>query len=291
MNKKQSSKMQLGKYVFIIPIVIAGSLIFGVSKAYDKAEAPLMAATQDSLRANAPIYVVDGNFISDKEASKLDSITIESIEVITDAAAHNIYGTKAQNGIIKITTKKKNAEDIRSSALQDTLKTNDPLYVVDGKKQNSMDKINTETIESVSVLKGKAATDLYGEEGKNGVVLVTTKKANQDPVVEKVAPPANKISVKVSTDSLQLTANLENYKEDKEPVVIGIKNNKITSLEGADENVLIYVDGKKSTRNDLSRLDPDNFESINVFKGKSAIERYGEEGKDGVIEFTTKGKN
>ena len=177
------------------------------------------------------------------------------------------------------------------SALQDTLMSNEPLYVVDGKKQHSMEGVKAETVESINVIKGDGATNLYGDEGKHGVILVTTKKASQDPVVHEVSRPDNKISVRISTDSLQLSANLENHKEDKEPVVMGIKNNKVTSMGGADENVLIYVDGEKLTKNELSQLDPDNIDAMTVFKGKSAIERYGEEGKDGVIEITTKSKN
>ncbi|RYZ87562.1 MAG: hypothetical protein EOO68_27480, partial [Moraxellaceae bacterium] len=39
--------------------------------------------------------------------------------------------------------------------------------------------INPDDIEQVSVLKGAAATALYGSRGSNGVVLITTKKGNR----------------------------------------------------------------------------------------------------------------
>jgi TonB-linked SusC/RagA family outer membrane protein len=43
-------------------------------------------------------------------------------------------------------------------------------------RSNGLVDINPEDIESISVLKGAAATALYGSEGNNGVVMITTKK-------------------------------------------------------------------------------------------------------------------
>src|SRR5690606_35952042 len=40
MNKKQSSKLQLGKYVCIVPTIVLATLVFGISKAYERAEIP-----------------------------------------------------------------------------------------------------------------------------------------------------------------------------------------------------------------------------------------------------------
>lgn len=51
------------------------------------------------------------------------------------------------------------------------------LYIVDNIKLRDLSSINTDDIEDMSVLKGLAATSLYGPEGQNGVVIITTKKA------------------------------------------------------------------------------------------------------------------
>jgi TonB-linked SusC/RagA family outer membrane protein len=53
----------------------------------------------------------------------------------------------------------------------------DLLYVVDGVKIESVSDINTDDIQDLSVLKGSAATALYGPIGKNGVVVITSKRA------------------------------------------------------------------------------------------------------------------
>ena len=52
----------------------------------------------------------------------------------------------------------------------------DILYVVDGIKVASTD-INTDNIDNITVLKGAAATALYGSEAKSGVIVITSKKA------------------------------------------------------------------------------------------------------------------
>ena len=75
---------------------------------------------------------------------------------------------------------------------------NQPLFVVDGIPINNSFRtfarsasvdvsnraidINPNDIESITVLKGPAATALYGQQGGSGVVIITTKKgAKQDP--------------------------------------------------------------------------------------------------------------
>jgi hypothetical protein len=53
-----------------------------------------------------------------------------------------------------------------------------PLYVLDGKILNKKeaDKLDPSSIQQINVLKGKDATDKYGDKGKNGVVEITLKK-------------------------------------------------------------------------------------------------------------------
>ncbi|SHJ08579.1 SusC/RagA family TonB-linked outer membrane protein [Pseudozobellia thermophila] len=53
---------------------------------------------------------------------------------------------------------------------------NEPLYVVDGIIGVDIELINTNDIETITVLKDASATAIYGARGANGVILVTTKK-------------------------------------------------------------------------------------------------------------------
>jgi len=52
----------------------------------------------------------------------------------------------------------------------------DPLYIVDGMKVSSIDNIAPTDIANIEVLKDAASSAIYGTEGANGVVIVTTKQ-------------------------------------------------------------------------------------------------------------------
>lgn len=55
---------------------------------------------------------------------------------------------------------------------------NSPLVIVDGTPySNDINTINTNDIESMTVLKDAASNALYGARGANGVILITTKRA------------------------------------------------------------------------------------------------------------------
>ena len=53
---------------------------------------------------------------------------------------------------------------------------NQPLYILDGSEIKSIEGISPDMIESISVLKGESAIALYGEKGKSGVIIITSKK-------------------------------------------------------------------------------------------------------------------
>lgn len=55
-----------------------------------------------------------------------------------------------------------------------------PLIVIDGVPGGSLANVNPNDIASFDVLKDGAASAIYGTQGSNGVILVTTKKASKD---------------------------------------------------------------------------------------------------------------
>jgi len=52
---------------------------------------------------------------------------------------------------------------------------NEPIYVVDGMPIPNINRLNPNDIESITVLKGANAAALYGSEGVNGALIITTK--------------------------------------------------------------------------------------------------------------------
>lgn len=56
-----------------------------------------------------------------------------------------------------------------------------PLVMIDG-IEGSMNNIDPNLIESISILKDAASSSIYGSRAANGVILITTKRANADQV-------------------------------------------------------------------------------------------------------------
>ncbi len=55
--------------------------------------------------SSAPLYIVDGVILGSNQVD-IDALDIESIEVVKGAAASSLYGSRAQAGVIQITTKR-----------------------------------------------------------------------------------------------------------------------------------------------------------------------------------------
>ena len=51
-----------------------------------------------------------------------------------------------------------------------------PLYILDGKEITTFEVINPKSIESLEVLSKQKEIEKYGEKGKNGVIIITSKK-------------------------------------------------------------------------------------------------------------------
>ncbi|MDO6738856.1 M56 family metallopeptidase [Wenyingzhuangia sp. 2_MG-2023] len=68
---------------------------------------------------------------------------------------------------------------------------------------------------------------------------------------------------------------------------IGIELKSKTSII-KESHPLYIVNGKEATKEDFDSMNRNNIKLINVLKDKKAIEKYGEKGKEGVVEITSK---
>ena len=204
---------------------------------WNKKQKVIEELSDDAKRA---IFMVDGTRMNYDKVQVIDPQEIDNVSVLKGDAATSVYGTEAKDGVVIITTKNNG----HSSSTERRMGVSDgnPLILMNGVAitKEEMDKINPDDIESVNVLKGEQATHLYGEKGKNGVVIITPKG-------EKAVVPLQ-----------------EGMNKGNPP--------------------LIVIDGKRMPKDfNLSTLKSEEIESISVLKDKSAVETYGEDGKNGVI--------
>jgi TonB-linked SusC/RagA family outer membrane protein len=64
-------------------------------------------------------------------------------------------------------------------------RSTDPIYIVDGTRVGGLESIDPSDIQSMDILKDAASAAIYGAEGGNGVILITTKsgKINARPMI------------------------------------------------------------------------------------------------------------
>ncbi len=112
--------------------------------------------------------------MSNIKASKLKDVTTPSVENMLNGKVPGVYvapgsGQPGSGGAVVI----------RGQA---TLSgTTSPLWVIDGViVGNDAGQLNPADIESMTVLKDAASTAVYGSEGANGVIVVTTKNARAE---------------------------------------------------------------------------------------------------------------
>ena len=113
------------------------------------------------------------DFLEEQKASKAPKASKNQKEQkVNKAPKETIEKIKKDGYRTKIVVKRK-----ANSWTAD--RKNQPLYVVDGKtleKGADIKDIDTGRIKSISVIKGQAAKEKYGDKGVNGVIEITTKK-------------------------------------------------------------------------------------------------------------------
>ena len=96
---------------------------------------------------------------------------------------------------------------VRGSASLD--KSAEPLYVIDGVIARNASHLNPDEIQSMDVLKGEAATAVYGSRGADGAIIITTKKGGQNLQIPLTATAKNETAIEHIVEEKQ-TINADN---------------------------------------------------------------------------------
>ncbi len=127
--------------------------------------------------------VVVVGFGSQKKESVIGAISTVKPEELKIPAAHisNVLSGQIA-GVVSIQRSGEPGEhgEFWIRGLSTNKSSNKPLVLVDG-VERSMDFVDVEDIESISVLKDATATAVYGVRGANGVIIITTRKGDVGP--------------------------------------------------------------------------------------------------------------
>lgn len=112
-----------------------------------------------------------------------------------------------------------------------------------------IDDIDPNTIESITVLKDKESIAIYGEAGKNGVILIRSKQPRV----------------------------IQGYKNEEKYTGTNKINDAIYALDG------VIVDSFS-----MKQINPNDIDNVIILNSLKAIELFGAKGRNGVIDIKTK---
>ncbi|MCA5003917.1 TonB-dependent receptor plug domain-containing protein [Sphingobacterium sp. WQ 366] len=307
MNKKRSSKLELSKYAFLLPVFLIAGASFTVSKAENDIEKiversqqtaaisePLQAKIKgevdellkqtigtevlaiDTGRQEKEYQLVAPDFDRKQLEGKNLHYQIDGELVSLDEFLNFPRTEIASVGIYK------NKEDIREKIGKEN---SEGLFEMTSKKKNSSNDKQTQ-VDFVKLLKNKSEIDqtkkfIYDYDGK--ILSKNEFLAITDDNLKRLTHMSGRSLMKLKYSSL--VSNWEDY----EGVIHAISLQSEEKFKEQTARVLFIIDGVEKRKDyNLEDLDPNDIESMNVLKDKSATAVYGDKGKDGVIEIKTK---
>ncbi|WP_230680455.1 SusC/RagA family TonB-linked outer membrane protein [Pontibacter rufus] len=170
-----------GAYTINVPDG-SGTLVFSFI-GYQTQEVPVNNRSTVNVQLGADTKaleeVVVVGYGTQKKATLTGSVTAVQGEVITKSPALNVTNSLAGRmpGLTAVGSSGEPGYDgakLRIRGLN-SFGSSEPLVVVDGVPGRSLERLDPNTIESISVLKDASAA-IYGAQAANGVILVTTKR-------------------------------------------------------------------------------------------------------------------
>ena len=165
-------------------------------QANDIIDTSTMGVVKTTTAQSTPIYIVDGLQVTKMDLEKLAPTDIDLVSVLKGKSAVELYGAKGNGGVMLIITKsgapgnaeaKKIAKSFQYKNIimtqENYEKYKNALVIIDGVEQTGkgMGTVRTFLIShklnivSNKLLHGKEATQLYGGNGEDGVVIITTE--------------------------------------------------------------------------------------------------------------------
>jgi hypothetical protein len=202
--------------------------------------------------SNTLIYI-DGKISTPAELEAIPASKISSVDILKGDKLDDIIDAKGKTAMINVQLKPVDLPEI----IIHSKKTN-PLYIIDGKEstKENLDKVNPERIEDVRVIKESTSLQVYGEKGRNGVVIVNLKPEKLPPFIKKMTSCGD--------------------------------------LTNLGKNPYFEVDGKEYKDYSLKKYMQETgikyFDDVKMYDKTEAIKKYGEKAQGGAIIVTIKNK-
>lgn len=173
------------------------------------------------------------------------------------------------------------------------------VYIVDGKRQTDVSHLNPDSIESINVIKHKNQVIVTlkhtGKVGQETEVENEPVEVESADVVVEPVEGGDVVIVAGKSEKGENKIAVEPVESEHDIIVVGksMKNdNGQIEIESGKvsfpEDVVYYIDGRKSTKAEVDKISPDNIESVSVFKGAGVKNAGVKEKEVGVVKIVTK---
>ena len=256
MLKEKSNPWARLKYLYVLPLATIAVTAFARPEISERVE-EISAVKVNDLAAivEAKVEEITKDVSNITSGDSLKKLVVTGDSILKEKGTISIYGEKGKNGVLatkllpdednhfKITKTQAKIKpgmntSVDKSKLMGThiggistvdLRDKDVLVIIDGKESSRtvVDALDPSRIESISILDGKEATDIYGDKAKNGAMVIQLHSTAEQILQNKYKIDA--IS-KTRLDALNR----------------GSKNWGVTFHSVSGKKPLVYIDGKEA---------------------------------------------
>lgn len=255
MLKEKSSPWARLKYLYVLPLAAIAVTAFARPEISNKME-EISAVKVNDLAA----------IVETKVQETVPKVVKDTLKTVGKVV--KVVGWKASTDSLETVQVKPGDGLIGGSVnfhrLSSSQSTGNPLVIIDGKEidYSLLNAIRPDRIESISVLKDDTATKIYGDKGKNGVILISVLTEEEFKENQRRQNSDEQASDRVKISSMKTIAEQD-----------GMDSKKVT----------YFVDGQKVAPEAVKQLEDDNaftISRVSVSKSK--------DGNNGFIHIITK---
>ncbi len=327
LNKNQSKKRNSWKFCVVVPALVAFVLLFQIETiAHEKPQLVTVKSNTEGIDVfqitktttdeefNQKVKTLKENFditasFSDLERNsknELIAIKVElkkGNEIARQMAVEGNNAIKAFAIVISTLENGKLTVDFKTDetaitndnikALNNSALAGEKEIFINGEKatEEELNNLDSKEIESMDVSKksGKATIKIITKHLTKPLkisdkeVYINGVKSNQKEVSDLDQNTIESVDVNTKGNTIGITTKTVTNGNDSKTTT------NVVTISGQQEKPIVYINGKLTTPDfDMNDIDPNKISSMNVLKGQKATEKYGSDGKNGVIEITTK---
>ncbi len=212
--------------------------------------------------------------INFNNAGEITSISIKAVDNVTGNTANNRIASDTPIGTIIISRTSKGAFGVQVGGNSAKAAMGiDEWEKVREKRMQERRKELDEQREEATVERDKRREELEALKEE----MKSQRKGRGEEMREQMDEKRKEMKEELKARRKEMKKKLKDSEKDGYTTHFNFRS------DNNDKEPLYYLNGEKVSKDQIKDLTPDEIESVNVLKGKAALDGYGKEGKNGVV--------